>query len=256
VQEPTSGKVIRPNAISAKKNLYISNVFQDLRLLGRYTCEENLMFAYDSAIYKDKSEFVQDMHELCRILGIKDRLNLKINLANGGLQQKVAIVRSLLTRPDILIADEPTTALDVTVQAQILDLLRDLQQKVGMALILITHDLGVVAEVSDEVVVMYAGRVVEHGGVMEIFKNPKMPYTRGLLRSTPTLKVDSGGRIQKDRLETIPGIVPNLLHLPRGCRFQDRCSHVVEVCRASEPGLRVVGEDAGRTHSIRCARDI
>jgi cell division transport system ATP-binding protein len=111
---PTSGKIIRPNFFTEKnkKSLYISNVFQDLRLMGKYTCEENLMFAYDSSVYNSKNEFVQDMHELCRILGIKDRLGLKTNLANGGLQQKVAIVRSLLTRPDVLIADEPTSSLD------------------------------------------------------------------------------------------------------------------------------------------------
>ena len=206
--------------------------------------------------WRDSKSRAVEMFELVGIPSPTKRVDEYPHQLSGGMRQRVMIAMALSCNPKVLIADEPTTALDVTVQAQILDLLRDLQQKVGMALILITHDLGVVAEVSDEVVVMYAGRVVEHGGVMEIFKNPKMPYTRGLLRSTPTLKVDSGGRIQKDRLETIPGIVPNLLHLPRGCRFQDRCSHVVEVCRASEPGLRVVGEDAGRTHSIRCARDI
>ena len=114
----------------------------------------------------------------------------------------------------------------MTIQAQILDLLRDLQQKVGMGLILITHDLGVVAEMADEVVVMYAGRVVEQGPVHEIFANPKMPYTRGLLNRIPTLTKDPTGKIKKKRLETIPGIVPNLLHLPQGCRFQERCTYV------------------------------
>jgi oligopeptide/dipeptide ABC transporter ATP-binding protein len=152
----------------------------------------------------------------------------------------------------VLIADEPTTALDVTIQAQILDLLRGLQEKVGMGLILITHDLGVVAEMADEVVVMYAGRVVERAPVKEIFASPKMPYTRALLDSIPVLN-------QKKRLEVIPGIVPNLLDLPPGCRFQDRCKYVIEDCHKREPELRVVGAlpKAGLApHEIRCLRDI
>jgi peptide/nickel transport system ATP-binding protein/oligopeptide transport system ATP-binding protein len=169
------------------------------------------------------------------------------------------IAMALSCNPQILIADEPTTALDVTIQAQILDLLRDLQQRVGMALILITHDLGVVAEMADEVVVMYAGKVVEQGDVREIFANPKMPYTRGLLNSIPTLSQDPTGKIKKKRLETIPGIVPNLLRLPRGCRFQERCAHVVDACRQTEPELRAIAsktQDSVLPHAIRCVRDI
>ena len=135
----------------------------------------------------------------------------------------------------------------MTIQAQILDLLRDLQQKVGMALILITHDLGVVAEMADEVVVMYAGKVVEQGDVREIFANPKMPYTRGLLNRIPTLSKDPTGKIKKKRLETIPGIVPNLLHLPKGCRFQERCTYVTDACQQSEPELRVIAKQSGET---------
>jgi peptide/nickel transport system ATP-binding protein/oligopeptide transport system ATP-binding protein len=179
---------------------------------------------------------------------------------SGGMRQRVMIAMALSCNPNVLIADEPTTALDVTIQAQILDLLRDLQQKVGMGLILITHDLGVVAEVADEVMVMYAGRVVEQGSVREIFGNPKMPYTRGLLNSIPTLSKDPTGKVKKNRLETIPGIVPNLLHLPQGCRFQERCSFAEAACRGKEPDLRVIpalaGSQGSLPHSIRCVRDI
>jgi peptide/nickel transport system ATP-binding protein len=150
------------------------------------------------------------------------------------------IAMALSCNPQILIADEPTTALDVTIQAQILDLLRDLQQKVGMAIMLITHDLGVVAEMAHEVVVMYAGRVVERAPVMELFAHPRHPYTKGLLNSIPVLNKDPTGKVKKSRLEPIPGIVPSLLDLPKGCRFQDRCKYVEDACKVSEPELRTI----------------
>jgi oligopeptide/dipeptide ABC transporter ATP-binding protein len=174
-------------------------------------------------------------------------------------RQRVMIAMALSCNPNILIADEPTTALDVTIQAQILDLLKGLQDKVGMGMILITHDLGVVAEVADEVVVMYAGQVAEQGTVREIFKNPKHPYTKGLLNSIPTLSKDPTGKMKKKRLETIPGIVPNLLYLPKGCRFQDRCPYVLDECRMGPIQLRKIPakiEDAETPHAIRCIRDI
>lgn len=197
--------------------------------------------------------------EMLKLVGIpspEKRIDDYPHQLSGGMRQRVMIAMALSCNPSVLIADEPTTALDVTIQAQILDLLLELQQKVGMALILITHDLGVIAEVAHEVLVMYAGRVVEQGKVDEIFANPKMPYTRGLLNSIPTLSLDPSGRIKKKRLETIPGIVPNLLHLPRGCRFQDRCSYVQEDCRKSEPELRIIKADPVIPHGIRCVRDI
>jgi oligopeptide/dipeptide ABC transporter ATP-binding protein len=197
--------------------------------------------------------------EMLKLVGISSperRLEEYPHQLSGGMRQRVMIAMALSCNPQLLIADEPTTALDVTIQAQILDLLRDLQQKVGMGLILITHDLGVVAEVADEVVVMYAGRVVEQGTVQEIFASPKMPYTKGLLNSIPTLSQDPTGRMKKSRLEAIPGIVPNLLHLPQGCRFQERCSYVMDQCRQEEPDLRVIAENQVMPHSIRCVRDI
>jgi oligopeptide/dipeptide ABC transporter ATP-binding protein len=200
--------------------------------------------------------------EMLKLVGIpapEKRIRDYPHQLSGGMRQRVMIAMALSCNPQVLIADEPTTALDVTIQAQILDLLRDLQQKVGMGLILITHDLGVVAEMAHQVVVMYAGRVVEQGGVREVFKNPKMPYTRGLLNSVPTLSQDPTGKVKKKRLETIPGIVPNLLYLPRGCRFQERCTFVQDECRLAEPGLREVAAlhpTPEISHQIRCGRDI
>ena len=141
------------------------------------------------------------------------------------------IAMALACKPSLLICDEPTTALDVTIQAQILELMRKLRGELGMAMILITHDLGVVAETADDVVVMYAGRIVEQGPVAEIFARPKHPYTQGLLGSIP--KLNAGKKV---RLTAIPGIVPSLAELPKGCRFQDRCSHVFERCKAESPG--------------------
>ncbi len=206
-----------------------------------------------------RSEVKNKAVEMLKLVGISSpekRVNDYPHHLSGGMRQRVMIAMALSCNPQILIADEPTTALDVTIQAQILDLLKDLQQKVGMALILITHDLGVVAEVADEVLVMYAGRVVEQGAVKEIFAHPKMPYTRGLLNSIPTLSKDPTGKIKKKRLETIPGIVPNLLHLPNGCRFQERCSYVINTCREKEPDLRIVAPDPEMPHAIRCVRDL
>lgn len=174
---------------------------------------------------------------------------------SGGMRQRVMIAMALSCNPRVLIADEPTTALDVTIQAQILELLSELKEKMGMAVILITHDLGVVAEMADEVVVMYAGRIVEQGSVRDIFSNPKMPYTKGLLNSIPTLKKDRNGS-QKNRLVAIPGIVPNLLQLPIGCRFQERCSYIDLICCNKEPDLRLVLSSSEIEHKFRCARDI
>lgn len=206
-----------------------------------------------------KKEVKNKAIEMLKLVGIaspEKRLEEYPHQLSGGMRQRVMIAMALSCNPQVLIADEPTTALDVTIQAQILDLLRELQQKVGMGLILITHDLGVVAEVADEVVVMYAGRVVEQGRVNDIFSSPKMPYTKGLLNSIPTLSKDPTGKVKKSRLEAIPGIVPNLLHLPKGCRFQERCSYVMDQCRQEEPGLRVISESTVLPHAIRCVRDI
>ncbi|MBH1989484.1 MAG: ABC transporter ATP-binding protein [Myxococcaceae bacterium] len=169
-----------------------------------------------------------------------DRANAYPHQLSGGMRQRVMIAMALACKPDLLIADEPTTALDVTIQAQILELMQTLQNEMGMSMLLITHDLGVVAETCDEVVVMYAGRVVEKADVQTLFSTPKHPYTVGLLASVP------GAHTHK-RLQTIPGLVPNLLELPKGCRFQDRCSRSTSLCTQLEPELSSI-----HSHSFRC----
>lgn len=163
---------------------------------------------------------------------------------SGGMRQRVMIAMAMSCNPKLLIADEPTTALDVTIQAQILDLIRNLQKDFNMGLILITHDLGVVAEMCHDVVVMYAGRVIEQGTVEEIFYRPKHPYTRGLLDSIPHF--ETGQKLQS--LKTIPGLVPNLLHLPKGCRFIDRCNFAQSDCKSTDPRL----ENLRGHHKVAC----
>jgi oligopeptide/dipeptide ABC transporter ATP-binding protein len=152
---------------------------------------------------------------------------------SGGMRQRVMIAMAMSCNPRLLIADEPTTALDVTIQAQILDLMRKLQADFNAGMILITHDLGVVAEMCDDVAVMYAGKIVEQGSVEDIFYRPQHPYTKGLLNSIPHF--ETGQRLA--RLQTIPGLVPSLLKLPLGCRFQDRCAYVQADCKAKQPDL-------------------
>jgi peptide/nickel transport system ATP-binding protein len=161
---------------------------------------------------------------------------------------------ALSCNPKLLIADEPTTALDVTIQAQILDLLADLKARMGMAVMLITHAMGVIAETAQRVVVMYAGKVVEEAPVGELFANPRHPYTRGLIRSIPRIDTaatpDSGirGQARKQRLEAIPGVVPSLIEPPPGCRFAPRCPHAEARCVAATPELR----EAAPGHRVAC----
>ncbi len=166
---------------------------------------------------------------------------------SGGMRQRVMIAMALINEPDLLIADEPTTALDVTTQAQILDLMRSLQVEFGMAIIMVTHDLGVVAEMDGDVVVMYAGRVAEAGNVDEIFTRPQHPYTWGLLGSLPRLDV------QVERLVQIAGQPPSLLNPPSGCRFHPRCPYVMDVCITKEPLLEPV--PGSKTHLQACHLD-
>ncbi|MFT4416977.1 ABC transporter ATP-binding protein [Fredinandcohnia humi] len=153
------------------------------------------------------------------------------HMLSGGMRQRVMIAMALSCRPQLLIADEPTTALDVTIQAQILHLMRELSQEYDTSIILITHDLGVVAEMVDRVIVMYAGQIVEQNNVFEIFKNPKHPYTKGLLNSTPKIHQ------LKDQLESIEGNVPNPFEMPAGCKFHPRCLFATDMCRNQEPPL-------------------
>jgi peptide/nickel transport system ATP-binding protein len=161
---------------------------------------------------------------------------------SGGMRQRVMIAMALACKPDLLIADEPTTALDVTIQAQILELLKSLQRELGMSIMLITHDLGVVAETCDDVVVMYAGRVVERADVKTLFGSPRHHYTAGLLRSVPSYERE------RERLEEIKGMVPSLWNLPKGCKFVDRCPAAQELCRKEEPALIQLGGSRVRCH--------
>lgn len=165
---------------------------------------------------------------------------------SGGMRQRAMIAMALGCNPEILIADEPTTALDVTIQAQIIDLMLQLKEELGMAIILITHDLGIIAETVKRVIVMYAGKIVEEAATRAIFKAPLHPYSQGLLQSMPRLgdKV----RVGRVRLEEIPGIVPSLYELPAGCRFSSRCRHTMEICRKEEPELEEIEEG----HFCRC----
>ncbi|GAC1351660.1 MAG: ABC transporter ATP-binding protein [Polyangiales bacterium] len=193
---------------------------------------------------KSKREARERAVEMLRLVGIpspSQRVDSYPHELSGGMRQRVLIAMALSCQPKLLIADEPTTALDVTIQAQVLDLLRKLQSLLGMSVMLITHDLGVVAEFAESVVVMYAGRVVEQGAVEAVFRKPRHPYTRGLLRSLPPLGTGADRAARPRRLQVIEGIVPDLRDLPVGCRFQDRCPDVIEVCREVEPALLPIG---------------
>lgn len=161
---------------------------------------------------------------------------------SGGMRQRIMIAMALSCNPKLLIADEPTTALDVTIQAQILDLMRDIKQKTQTSIMLITHDLGVVAEMADYVVVMYAGKVIEEGPVNDIFKNPLHPYTRGLLKSKPVINQET------DRLYSIPGQVPNPIGMKDSCYFHERCEHCMEICKTQIPTIKYYDEQ----HKISC----
>jgi oligopeptide/dipeptide ABC transporter ATP-binding protein len=183
--------------------------------------------------------------EMLRRVGIpspESRVDDYPHQMSGGMRQRVMIAMALSCDPQLLIADEPTTALDVTIQAQILDLMRALQSEMGMSILLITHDLGVVAQNAHHVAVMYAGRVVEYSDVREVFGNPRHPYTVGLFRSIPRLGADV------ERLDTIPGVVPSALEFPAGCRFHNRCPFAEPKCSTEEPALRAIAPG----HTVAC----
>jgi len=192
-------------------------------------------------------EATRDAAELLDHVGIPSpdiRMGEYPHQLSGGMRQRVVIAMALACKPALLIADEPTTALDVTIQAQILELIQNLQAEMGMAVIMITHDLGVIAETCDEVVVMYAGRMAEQGSVYDIFDRPAHPYTRGLLASIPRLDTPA-----RSRLSIIEGMVPSLYDLPAGCRFQNRCPHASAACEAAPDMDAIV---AG--HRVACSR--
>ncbi len=192
-----------------------------------------------------KKEAWRKAGEMLELVAIPDpikRLDDYPHQLSGGMRQRVMIAMALSCDPELLIADEPTTALDVTIQAQIMELLASLQKRLGLAVLLITHDLGVVAEFCERVIVMYTGRIVEEAPVRELFANPAHPYTRGLLKSLPSVTKEGG------RLPTIQGMVPSLTALPRGCKFNPRCPDVMDICLGNEPARMIVGEG----HDARC----
>ncbi|MFH0996779.1 MAG: ABC transporter ATP-binding protein [Pseudomonadota bacterium] len=238
-----------PEAMRTIRGRHISMIFQEpmtalnpVQRIGRQIGE--VFELHDGML--DKTQIRDKSIEMLARVGIPDperRIREYSHQISGGMRQRVMIAMALAVHPDILIADEPTTALDVTIQAQILDLMKQLQQENGMAMIFITHDLGVIADICDNVVVMYAGTVVESAPVTDLFENPKHPYTRGLLESIPRLETP-----RKILLPIIRGMVPALDDLPSGCRFRNRCPIAIPICASSPPALTPVGNQ----HEARC----
>ena len=251
-ERPTTGTIhvagkdlnTLPNHKVPELRRQVGTVFQDFRLLPNKTITENVAFALHVLGHSQK-EINREVPEVLELVGLEDKGDRKPSEISGGEQQRVAIARAYVTKPPILIADEPTTALDVTVQAQILKLIKDLQVEFNMAVVLITHDLGVVAEVADRVNVMYAGRIVEQSKIDDTFYKPDHPYTIGLLQSIPRVG-------KSERLHAIPGQPPSLIHLPEGCSFRARCEFANQVsgnlCATEMPALL----EKSPSHFSRC----
>jgi peptide/nickel transport system ATP-binding protein len=234
------------------RGVKIGMIFQDpmtslnpVKTIG-WQLEEAVLIHQDISKKQARTRAIEVLKEV-EIPHADQRVDAYPHQFSGGMRQRVMIAMALINNPEILIADEPTTALDVTTQAQILRLMERLQDDLGMAIVMITHDLGVVAELADDVIVMYGGRVVEQAEVNDLFAKPEMPYTWGLLGSMPRLN-SSGGR-----LEQIPGQPPSLLHPPSGCSFHPRCEFVMDICRTELPGLDA--SPVGVDHRFRCHLD-
>jgi peptide/nickel transport system ATP-binding protein len=228
----------------------IAMVFQEpmTSLNPVYTIGEQIaevLRKHEGLSRKGALERTVEMLRLVQIPNPERRLNDYPHQFSGGMRQRVMIAMALSCNPKLLIADEPTTALDVTIQAQILELLQDMKSRFGMAIMLITHAMGVVAETAQRVVVMYAGKVIEEAPVEALFANPRHPYTQGLIRSIP--RIDTAAT-HKTRLEAIPGTVPSLLRPPPGCRFAPRCRYAMAKCREAVPPLT----DIGGGHRVAC----
>ena len=243
---------ISQNQLRKLRGSEIAMIFQDpmtslnpVHSIGRQLVETVLLH-HDISRKEAKNRAIESLKEV-GIPRAETRIYDYPHQFSGGMRQRVMIAMAMINDPKLLIADEPTTALDVTTQAQILTVMQKLQADHGTAIVMITHDLGVVAESADDVVVMYAAKVVEHGSVDAIFKNPQHPYTWGLLGSLPRLNTDV------DRLTQIPGQPPSLLNPPQGCRFNPRCPYVMDVCKQKDPELRPVSYEA--EHTQRCFLD-
>ena len=226
----------------------IAMIFQDsmTSLNPAYTVGFQIMEAIKEHQGGSKKERRERTLELLRLVGIPDpesRIDVYPHQLSGGMSQRVMIAMAIACKPRLLIADEPTTALDVTIQAQIVDLLLELQQKECMSLILITHDLALVAEAAHRIIVMYAGQVVEEGRAEDIFREPKHPYTQALLRSLPEFAEG------KSRLQSLPGVVPGKYDRPQGCLLNPRCPYATDLCRTVEPELRQVGNRQVKCHT-------
>ena len=239
------------NEIQNIRGNQISMIFQQPQssLNPVFSIGDQLTEVFHIHTNMDKKEAWERSVELLRVVGIPDaeqKASAYPHEMSGGQAQRVMIAMALALRPKLLIADEPTTALDVTIQAQILDLVRDLRNQMDTAVIIITHDLGVVAEIADRVAVMYAGQIIEGSNVTNLFEQPLHPYTQGLINSIPILGEE------KERLDVIEGTVPNLINLPPGCRFAPRCrareEHELSICFEHIPDLKSVQSD----HSVRC----
>ncbi|HJP29801.1 MAG TPA: ABC transporter ATP-binding protein [Candidatus Latescibacteria bacterium] len=237
-----------PDEMPEIRGREIAMIFQDpmTSLNPVFTIRKQLSEVLEKRFGLRGEDAEERMVEVLGHVGIADasqRLGQYPHELSGGMKQRIMIAMSLMCKPDLLIADEPTTALDVTVQAQILQLMKQLQRESGTAIILITHDMGVVAETCDDVVVMYAGKVVESSSVFELFARPRHPYTRGLLDS-----ILQPGRSKATPVPTIEGVVPSLIDPPAGCRFADRCGRVEDRCRQQDPVLAELEEG----HRVAC----
>lgn len=205
------------------------------------------MFVLHQRLGKKESwERAVEMLRMVQIPSPEKRVHEYPHQLSGGMQQRAMIAMALSCNPEVLIADEPSTALDVTIQAQIIDLMMQLKKDFDAAIMLITHDLGVIAEIAQRIVVMYAGKVVEEGQILAIFEDPRHPYTRGLLKSIP--KLGERSRYGRQRLKEIPGIVPSLYELPPGCSFYPRCPEAMAICQEKAPELT----ELGGIHRVRC----
>jgi oligopeptide/dipeptide ABC transporter ATP-binding protein len=259
-----TGKIVEGEIIFENRNLLklnkkeicsirgneISMIFQEpmtslnpVYTVGKQAAEA-LMVHNSSIDKKQAKEMVIAMFNMVGIPEPRKRFDVYPHQLSGGLRQRIMIAMALICNSKLLIADEPTTALDVTIEAQILNLMKNLRDKINTSIIMITHNLGVVAEICDDIYVMYTGKIVEHSNVFNIFDNPLHPYTSGLLKSIPKSS-DEGKR---DKLYSIEGMVPNLLSLPKGCKFCPRCPYAMEICKEEEPELF----EAEPNHFVRC----